>query len=139
MDVAKRGGAPGGLLGCLARALHRLPGHSARLVISDFCDLPEVPDALLRAVARGLDSTALVARDPWRKAFPLAGFVTIADLETGAVRKFFIGASERLRFERLAGERERSVLTRLTKAGWRAATFDENDGGRAVLRAFRAA
>ena len=134
--------APGryrGLRHGLDSALHVLPGHSALLAAGDFFDLPAVPDALLRAVALRLDCTALVARDPWRDGLPLAGFVAVADLETGEVRRFFIGARERMRFQREAGAREHMVLARLHQAGWRAATFSENDGGDAVLRAFGAA
>ncbi len=128
-----------GLLRGLDRARCILPAHSALLVAGDFSDLPQVPDALLRVVARRVDCTALVASDPWRDNLPLAGFVAIADLETGEVRRFFIGARERMRFQCAARARERAVLAQLRHAGWRAATFSEENGGRAVLRAFGAA
>lgn len=132
-------GGRSGLLHGLDRALRVLPAHSALLVTGDCFDLPEVPSALLHALARRLDCTALVARDPWRDHLPLAGFVAVTDLETGSARRFFIGARERLRFQYAAAERERAVLARLREAGWRAGTFSEADGGRAVLRAFGAA
>lgn len=132
-------GTYGGLRHGLDGALRVLPGHSALLVAGDFFDLPAVPDALLRTLARRLDCTALVASDPWRDDLPLAGLVAVADLETREVRRFFIRARERIRFQREARIRERTVLARLHQAGWRAVTFSENDGGRAVLRAFGAA
>jgi len=128
-----------GLLHGLDRALRLLPAHSALLVAGDCFELPAVPGALLHALARRFDCTALVARDPWRDDLPLAGFVAVTDLETRDARRFFIGARERRRFQLAAGERERAVLSRLRQAGWRAGTFSEADGGRAVLRAFGAA
>ncbi len=131
-------GGHGQLLHGLARAMRVLPSHCALLVAGDFFDLPAVPDALLRAVARRMDCTALVARDPWRDDLPLAGFVAVGDLETGNVRRFFIGARERMRFSGETAARERGVLARLRRAGWRAGTFSENEGGGAVLRAFGA-
>jgi len=130
---------PGGrctLFRALDRALCILPAHSALLVAGDFFDLPQVPGALLRALARRLDCTALVARDPWCDTFPLAGFLALVDLETGEARRFFIGARERLRFQNEARLRERELLARLREAGWRAGSFSEEDGGRALLRAF---
>jgi len=126
------------LSSALDRAIAVLPAHSALLVAGDFFDLPAVPGALLYAAARRFDCTALVARDPWRDDLPLAGFVAVADLETGDVRRLFIGARQRMRFQREAAARERAALARLRQAGWRAATFCEGDGARAVLRAFGA-
>ncbi len=127
-----------GLSRGLDRALRVLPAHSALLVVGDFLDLPDVSGALLRTVARRLDCTGLVAGDPWREDFPLAGFVVIADLETGAARRFFVGARERARLQSEAGVRQRAILARLSGAGWRAGTFSEGDGGRALFRAFAA-
>jgi uncharacterized protein (DUF58 family) len=132
-------GGQHGLFHGLDRAFRVLPAHSALLAAGDFFDLPEVPDALIRAVARRLDCSALVARDPWRDNLPLGGFVAVADLETGDVRRLFIGARERMRFQCAARAREDAILARLRQAGWRAATFSEECGRRAVLRAFGAA
>ncbi|HEX5275301.1 MAG TPA: DUF58 domain-containing protein [Candidatus Rubrimentiphilum sp.] len=128
-----------GLMHGLDRAQRVMPAHGALLVAGDFFELAEIHEGLLRVVARRLDCTALVARDPWRDGLALAGFVTVADLETRDVRRFFIGARSQMRFQREAGERERAALARLRRAGWRAGTFTEDDGGRALLRAFGAA
>lgn len=133
---------PAAVYGCsraLYEAVRTLPAHSALLVASDFHDLPEVPRDLLRAAARRMHCTAIVARDPWRDDLPPAGFVVIADMETGATRRFFIGPRERSRFRAAAHARERATLSLLRAAGWRAASFTEEDGASAVLHAFDAA
>lgn len=112
-----------------------LPRGSALLVVSDFWDLPEDDDQLVRLGLR-FDCTALIARDPWYEGLPLGGFVRVRDSETGAVARVFLGKRERRRYARAVRDREAFLLERFSQCSWRANVFDESDGGAALLRAF---
>lgn len=112
-----------------------LPRGSALLVVSDFWDLPQDDDQLVRLGLR-FDCTALVARDPWYEGLPLRGFVTIRDAETARTARVFLGKRERARYEQAVRDRESSLLARFAGANWRAGVFDERDGKGALLRAF---
>lgn len=112
-----------------------LPRGSALLVISDFWDLPDDEDQLVRLGLR-FDCTALVARDPWYGGLPLRGFVNVRDAETGASARIFLGKRERRRYEQAVRDREAFLLDRFAQANWRAGVFDEIDGRAALLRAF---
>lgn len=112
-----------------------LPRGAALLVVSDFWDLPDDDDQLVRLGLR-FDCTALVARDPWYEGLPLRGFVTVRDAESGKTARLFLGKRERRRYERAVRDREAFLLERFANANWRAGTFDETDGRGALLRAF---
>lgn len=112
-----------------------LPRGSALLVVSDFWDLPPDDDLLVKLGLR-FDCTALLARDPWHDGLPLEGFVTVRDAESGAVSRMYLGRRERTRYVQAVRERETALLERFEGVNWRAGTFDESDGGAALLRAF---
>lgn len=112
-----------------------LPRGSALLVASDFWDLPDDDDQLVRLGLR-FDCTALIARDPWYDGLPLRGFVTVRDAESGRTARLFLGKRERRRYEQAVREREAFLLERFANANWRAGLFDETDGRSALLRAF---
>jgi len=120
----------------LARALHIMPVPGTLLAAGDFFELPQTPYRLLRAAARRFDCTALLARDPWHDNLMMGGFVTVADLETRARRRFFIGSRERSHFARAAQAREDAAINVFRAAGWRVTAFDESGGMQAVMRAF---
>jgi hypothetical protein len=82
------------------------------------------------------DCTALIARDPWRGALPLQGFVRIRDAESGTQQALCIGAQERARFSAAVAAREERIRQSFRTYGWRVATLDESEGAAAVLRAF---
>jgi hypothetical protein len=69
---------------------------------------------------------------------PLRGFARIRDAESGASAGLYIGRRERERYARAVREREATLVDRLERANWRCGTFDEADGGAALLRAFGA-
>jgi hypothetical protein len=108
---------------------------TALLVISDFYDLSEDDGALVDLGAR-CDCTALFARDPWTDGLALRGFVRVRDAESARVRTMYIGAAERRRYTEASRRRERALLERFARAGWRAGTFGEDDGESALLGAF---
>jgi len=113
-----------------------LPKGTALLVISDFWDLPQNDDDHLVRLGLRFDCTALLARDPWFGGLPLSGFVTVSDAESGKTARVFLGKRERAAYARAVGEREASLLERFAQCNWRAGTFDESDGGSALLRTF---
>lgn len=120
----------------IAHAMLR-PG-AALLVLSDFFDLTADDDAMLAALGRRFDCTALFARDPWHAALPLGGFVRLRDAESAAVRTVYVGKRGRERYAEAVRERETATLRRLETANWRAAPMAEGEGEAALLRAFAA-
>lgn len=112
-----------------------LPRGSALLVVSDFWDIQDDDDQLIRLGLR-FDCTALVARDPWYEGLPLGGFVRLRDAETGRVARVFLGERERRRYAQAVRDREEYLLGRFARANWRAGLFDERDGKDALRRAF---
>lgn len=123
------------LIAALDVAALALRRGTALLVVSDFFDLPEDDDVLV-LLGRRFDCTALLAQDPWREDMPLRGFVRVRDSECGVHALLYLGRGERKRYRDAVLERESRVLERLSAANWRTGTFDEDDGGAALLRAF---
>lgn len=123
----------------LTRSLHvartALRPGSALLLVTDAFDLPAKSEALLYVLARRCDCTLLLARDPWYDELPLSGVVRVRGAEGGAVRAY-VGVRERQRFRAAVRARETALLSRFGAAGWRTGTFGEDDGGRALARAF---
>ena len=113
-----------------------LPLGSALLVISDFFDLNDGDNRLLRRLPRRCDCTALIARDPWFSGLPLAGFVSMRDAESGAQRRVFIGARERARYQQAVVTREAALRRRFEDAGWRTGVLQEGDGQSSLFGAF---
>jgi len=111
------------------------PG-SALLVVSDFFDLRDEDDALLSALGRRFDCTALLARDPWFTELPLRGFVRMRDAESGRVRRLFIGNRERAQYAAAVRAREASLALRLSRANWRTGVLEEGRGEESLLAAF---
>ncbi len=107
---------------------------AALLVVSDWYDLAEDDDLLMRLGAR-LDCTALIARDPWWDGLPLRGLVRIRGAEGGSVR-CYIGRRERESFKRSVRDREARIVARLERAGWRTGILDEADGTSSLMQAF---
>lgn len=108
---------------------------TALLVISDFYELAGTDDDLI-ALGRRFDCTALVARDPWRDDLPLSGFVRVRDAENGSAAALYLGRAEKRRYAAASRAREESLLDRLARANWRTGILEEDDGERALLRAF---
>jgi hypothetical protein len=121
-----------------ATARAALARGTALLAIGDWFDLGPHHDALLVALAGRFDCTALIARDPWYDALPLRGFVRLRGAEGGGTFAY-VGARERQRYASAVRERERTVLERFERAGWRTGILDESDGAAALARAFDAA
>ncbi len=117
-------------------ARHALSPGAAFLAVSDFYDLHDGDDLLLRSLARRLDCTALIARDPWFDELPLRGFVAVQDAEKKRQRRLFIGAPERERYHRAVLAREKSLRDRFENAGWRTGVLYESDGRASLYRAF---
>lgn len=113
-----------------------LPPGSALLAAGDFFDVGDEDDALLAALGRRFDCTALIARDPWYDALPLRGFVRLRDAETGAVRRLFVGARERARYTEAVRSRESALQQRLARANWRTGILREGRGEESLLSAF---
>lgn len=118
----------------IANAMLR-PG-AALLVVSDFFDIVEGDAALLAALGRRFDCTALVARDPWYDELPLAGFVRMRDAETRQVRRFYFGETERRTYRQAVRERETKVFRELQSANWRTGVMTEGNGEASLLRTF---
>jgi uncharacterized protein (DUF58 family) len=108
---------------------------TALLVIGDFYDLPASDDDLI-ALGRRFDCTALIARDPWQEDLPLSGFVRVRDAENGSAAALYLGRAERRRYAAASRAREESLIERLELANWRTGILEEDDGERALLRAF---
>jgi hypothetical protein len=104
------------------------------LAIVDGFDLPD-DDALARA-ARRFDATVLLARDPWRDELPLRGIVRLRDVESGRVRRVYVGARTRARYRDASQAREAALEQRFREAGWRVGVLEEADGMRSLLRTF---
>ncbi len=122
-----------------------LPRGSALLFVCGFechCEVSnhgrgiEAQRSTLHELAHRLDTTVLIARDPWQDDLPLSGFVRIQDAQSGATQQLFIGKRERERYYRASREREARAIAVFEDAGWRTAIFTENDDGHALLRAF---
>jgi len=117
-------------------AVQRLPSRANLLVASDFYELPSLPVKLLNLFGSRFNCTALIARDPWRDALPLQGFVRIGDAEIGKQQVLFIGVKQRARFSAAVAAREERIRQSFRTHGWRVATLDESEGAATVLRAF---
>lgn len=111
------------------------PG-SALLVAGDFFDLQDDDDALLAALGRRFDCTALIARDPWHEALPLRGFVQLRDAESGATRRLYVGPKQRMRYADAVRARESALQRRLARANWRTGVLLEGRGEESLLSAF---
>jgi uncharacterized protein (DUF58 family) len=118
----------------LAIAQRALPRGAVLLAIVDGFDLPD-DDALARA-ARRFDATVLLARDPWRDELPLRGIVRLRDVESGRVRRVYVGARTRARYRDASQAREAALEQRFREAGWRVGVLEEADGMRSLLRTF---
>jgi len=130
------GDEPFALQASLNVAQYALAPGAALLVVSDFYDLTDADEPVLRGLSGRLDCTALIASDPWYEGLPLRGFVTIRDAETGAQRRVFIGKLERRRYSEATIVRASALAKRFEKAGWRSAPLDEKDGARSLYAAF---
>lgn len=117
-------------------ALAALARASALLVVSDFYDLTAQHEAVLSAMGRRFDCTALIVRDPWYDGLPLGGFVRVSDAESGTVRRVFLGTAERRSYRRAAHERERALRAKLASHNWRAGILREADGAHGLYEAF---
>lgn len=131
---------PGGdVVRALAFARARLRPGAALLLVSDFFGDALETEAFAgaaRALARRVDVTALVARDPWADGLPLGGFVRLRDAETGAVRRFYVGRRERAAYRAAVAARETALAARLRRFGWRTGTLHERDGRASVYATF---
>ncbi|HEY1727597.1 MAG TPA: DUF58 domain-containing protein [Candidatus Baltobacteraceae bacterium] len=116
----------------LARAA--LPRDSALLVVSDFYARLDVE--LLREIGAFVDSTALIAHDPWADGMPLHGFVNLRDAESGATRSIFLGGKSRRRFRDAVARRERELAEQFASCGWRAGLLNADDGAASLDAAF---
>lgn len=117
----------------------RLPREAALLAIGDWHDQCAAHEPMLKKLARRIDCTALVARDPWHDGLTLRGFTRVADLESGRTALLFVGAAQRRRYVDFMHRRERRTLETLRRCGWRAGVLTEAHGAQSVLRVFGAA
>ncbi|MDQ2873206.1 MAG: DUF58 domain-containing protein [Candidatus Eremiobacteraeota bacterium] len=122
--------------GALTIAYAALPRGTALLAIGDFFDTGPEHHALFAQLGSRFDCTALVARDPWFDDFPLAGFVRVRDVESGAARRLFIGKRERERYREATAERERALRETLRASNWRTGVLREEDGAHCLYEAF---
>lgn len=132
---AARESAPFSLASALDVAAVALRRGAALLVVGDFFDLP-ADDDLLVLLGRRLDCTALIARDPWLDEMPIRGFARVRDSEVDAQAFIYFGKAERRRYADAVRARESGLVERFGRANWRTATFDEENGSAALLRAF---
>lgn len=128
-------GATGDVARAATIALAALPRGTALLVVSDFFDAAESTQLFAQLAAR-FDCTALIAADPWADGLPLRGFVRMRDAESGAVRRFFLGAKHEARFRSAAAARVRTLQRIFAASGWRTGVLNEADGARSLLAAF---
>lgn len=137
LRIAEAGRRPsqGGTQRALRTAIAVVPRGAVLLVVGDFFDIPAGDPAFPEAAAR-FDCTAMIARDPWRDAWPLRGFQRLRDSETGLTTPMFFGKRQRADFAAAVRQRERSICDALRSAGWRTGWFDESSGRRALFAAF---
>jgi uncharacterized protein (DUF58 family) len=119
----------------LRTARAALPRGAALLAISDWYDLDPTADRGLADLGTRFDCTALIARDPWYEALPLAGMVRLRGAEGGNVRAY-IGPRERSAFLHAVRKRESALLKRFACANWRTGVLREEDGGASLAEAF---
>lgn len=119
----------------LRTARAALPRGTALLAIGDWYELDAALDRELADLGSRFDCTALVARDPWYDALPLAGIVRLRGAEGGALRSY-IGARERAAYHRAVREREDALLRRFESANWRTGLLREEDGRSSLGAAF---
>ncbi len=112
------------------------PRGAALLLVSDFFWLRPTDAALLASVSARCDTTALVARDPWRDDFPLRGFVHLRDAESGRSARVFVDKRIAKRLVVESQARDRAIDAMLERAGFRIGTLDETNGVRSLLAAF---
>jgi uncharacterized protein (DUF58 family) len=137
-DRAIRLPAEGSVARALTIARRALRRSAALLVVSDFHwidDRAQFVDLAL-ALARRIDVTALVTRDPWSDGLPLRGFVRVRDAESGRVERLFVGGAERERYRLAVQRRERDLAAMLEECGWRAGRLLEEDGRGSLYEAF---
>ncbi|HXF34533.1 MAG TPA: DUF58 domain-containing protein [Candidatus Acidoferrales bacterium] len=137
-DRAIRLPAEGNVARALTIARRALRRSAALLVVSDFHwigDRAQFVDLAL-ALARRIDVTALVTRDPWSDGLPLRGFVRVRDAESGRVERLFVGGAERERYRLAVLRRERDLAAMLEECGWRAGRLLEEDGRGSLYEAF---
>jgi hypothetical protein len=102
------------VLGMAERAIRR---RSMVFVVSDFISAPGWEDALGR-LARRHEVMAVRLFDPLEMSLPDVGLVTLEDAETG--EQLFVDSTDtafRARYERIAAEREATLLQALARSG----------------------
>lgn len=122
----------------LELAVRGLGTGSSLLVVTDALDLGDAPDVdeLLARAGRRFDATLLLAPDPWLGGLPLSGLVRLRDVETGELRRVWIGPRARARYRRASAARDAAIRERFAAAGWRIGTLAEDDGAASLERAF---
>ncbi len=129
-----RATGPFSLTASLTIARAALPRGASLMVITD--GFETIADALLAAIGRRFDATVLLARDPWSDGVPLRGIVRVADSETSATRRLFIGAGAAQRYVVASQRRATELHERYRRAGWRIGELTEDDGRVCLRRAF---
>ncbi|MGC1382125.1 MAG: DUF58 domain-containing protein [Candidatus Baltobacteraceae bacterium] len=119
----------------LRTARAALPRGTALLAISDWYDLDSGIDRDLADLGARFDCTALVVRDPWYDALPLAGMVRLRGAEGGSARAY-VGARERAAYRQAVVRREASLLARFERANWRTGVLREEGGAASLAAAF---
>lgn len=130
--------AEGNVARALAIARRALRRSAALLVVSDFHwieDRAAFVDLAI-ALARRIDVTALIARDPWFEGLPLRGFVRMRDAESGRIERLYVGGAERRRYRQAVERRERDLTATFEECGWRTGSLVEEDGRRSLYEAF---
>lgn len=117
----------------IARAA--LPRGAALLVVADAYDLGD-DDTLLCEIGVRYDATVLLARDPWFDALTLRGFHRVADAETGGAQTLYFGPSQRAAFVSAVQRRERALIERFERAGWRTGLLYERSGSASLYETF---
>ena len=118
----------------IARAT--LPRGTALLLVTDPTAAERCDDARLLESARRFDATLALARDPWQDALPLRALTRLVDVESGEPLVRWFGRRERDAYRRASVERERGLLERFRRSGWRVGILPESDGRSALAEAF---
>jgi uncharacterized protein (DUF58 family) len=125
---------PFSLTAALTVAHAALPHGASLLVVTDGFD--DAAESVLAAIGHRFDATVLLARDPWSDGLPLRGIVRVADSETRATRRLFIGARAAARYVSASQRRDADLRERYRRAGWRVAELTEDDGRAGLRHAF---
>src|SRR5579872_313243 len=113
-----------------------LPHGAALLLVGESYAVESLlGDPHLARLPRRCWCAAMIARDPWSGGLPLRGSVPLRDAVDGTVRVLRIDRAAAARHAEACERRERTIVERMERLGWRVHLFNEATSAAELLAA----